>query len=239
MKIAVYQMADSGDPARNIARAYEAIVSADADFFTLPEFFTIPGGDFRRPYTLQSCLEETALPALEMFQQASRQFRGYIIGGSIVERETDCYYNTCYVFKGGEEITRYRKINITHEEVELNICRGRQPVTFQTEFGKAGLMICADCISWEVVEATCAGAKLVFLPVSLTDPNHPPFTGHPVSDIIARKYGSTVVKITRVGTFGGKTLSSRSAITTPGGTYWEAPDAREHFEIIEVPGTAD
>ncbi len=236
MKVAVYQIADAGDPALNIAKAYDAIVSTDADFFALPEFFTIPGGDYRRPYTLQSCLEETAMPALDMFHRASQVFRGYIIGGSIVELGDDgCYYNTCYVFKGGEQITKYRKNNITHEEVELNLCRGKDPVRFDTPFGTVGLMICADCISWEVVEATGAGTKYIFLPVSLTDPNHPPFTGHPVSDIIAKKYGSTVIKITRVGTFGGRVLSSRSAITTPAGTLWEAPDAQEHFEVVEVP----
>ncbi len=235
MKVAVYQIADAGDPVLNIAKAYDAIVSTDADFFALPEFFTIPGGDYRRPYTLQSCLEETALPGYDMLQRASTIFRGYIIGGSILEDGKDgCYYNTCFVFKGGQEITGYRKVNITHEEVELQICRGKDTGTFETPYGKVGLMICADCISWEVVEATCAGAKYVFLPVSLTDPNHPPFTGHPVSDIIAKKYGSTVIKITRVGTFGGKVLSSRSAITTPAGTLWEAPDAEEHFAIIEV-----
>jgi predicted amidohydrolase len=235
MKIAVYQIADAGDPDLNIAKAYDRIISTDADFFALPEFFTIPGGDYRRPYTLQSCLELTATPAYDMMLKASTVFRGYIIGGSIVERDGDCYYNTCYVFKSGEQVASYRKINITHEEVELNICRGKQPVKFETPFGTVGLMICADCISWDVVDATCAGAKLIFLPVSLTDPNHPPFTGHPVSDVIARKYGSTVIKITRVGTFGGKILSSRSAITTPAGTLWEAPDAQEHFEIVEVP----
>jgi len=235
MKIAVYQMADAGDPAVNIAKAYDAIIKTDADFFALPEFFTIPGGDNRRPYTLQSCLEETALPAHDMLRRASETFSGYIIGGSILERGDDgCYYNTCYVFKDGAQVTSYRKVNITHEEVELNVCRGKEPVTFETPFGKVGLMICADCVSWEVVEATCAGTNLVFLPVSLTDPNHPPFTGHPVSDIIARKYGSTVVKITRVGTFGGKVLSSMSAVTTPAGTFWEAPDAVEHLAVVEL-----
>jgi len=234
MKVAVYQIADSGDPALNIAKAYDTIVKTEADFFALPEFFTIPGGDYRRPYTLENVVEETALPALDMFRSASRIFKGYIIGGSIVERGDDCYYNTCYVFKDGEQVTSYRKVNITHEEVELKLCRGKEPGGFDSPFGKVGLMICADCISWEVVDATCSGAKLVFLPVSLTDPNHPPFTGHPVSDIIAKKYGSTVIKITRVGTFGGKVLSSRSAITTPAGTHWEAPDAQEHFEVVEV-----
>lgn len=234
MRVAVYQIADTGDAAANIAKAYDAIIHTDADFFALPEFFTIPGGDFRKPYTLQSCLEETALPAYEMLQRASRQFKGYVIGGSILERDGDCYYNTCYVFKSGEQVTSYRKIKITHEEVELQICPGKDTVTFDTPFGRVALMVCADCISWELVDAVCPGAKYVFLPVSLTDPNHPPFTGHPVSDTIAKKFGATVIKITRVGTFGGKVLSSRSAITTPAGTVWEAPDAMEHLAVVEL-----
>ncbi|MEN8615004.1 carbon-nitrogen hydrolase family protein [Dehalogenimonas sp. THU2] len=234
MKVAIYQIADSGDAATNIAKAYDAIVNTDADFFALPEFFSIPGGDFRKPYTLQSCLEETALPAYDMLKRASLQFKGYIIGGSILEREGDCYYNTCFVFKGGEQVTAYRKIKITREEVELQICPGKDTVTFETPFGRVGLMICADCIYWKMVDAVCEGSKYVFLPVSLTDPNHPPFTGHPVSDTIARKFGATVIKITRVGTFNGAVLSSRSAVTTPTGTLWEAPDAEEHLALVEI-----
>lgn len=234
MKVAIYQIADMGDAAANISKAYDAIVSTEADFFALPEFFAIPGGDYRKPYTLESCYQETGRPAYEMLQQASRNFKGYIIGGSILERDTDCYYNTCYVWKSGELVTSYRKIKITREEVELNICPGKDTVTFSTPFGQIGLMICADCISWDMVDAVAEGSKYVFLPVSLTDPNHPPFTGHPVSETIAKKHGATVIKITRLGIFGGNILASRSAVTTPHGTVWEGPESAEAFEIVEL-----
>ncbi|MGI2335555.1 MAG: carbon-nitrogen hydrolase family protein [Dehalogenimonas sp.] len=234
MKVAIYQIADTGDASSNITKAYEAIINSKADFFALPEFFAIPGGDYRKPYTLESCYQETGRPAYEMLKRASRIFPGYIIGGSILERDGDCYYNTCYVWKNGELITTYRKVKITREEVELQICPGKDTVTFDTQFGQIGLMICADCISWDIVDAVAVGSKYVFLPVSLTDPNHPPFTGHPVSDTIAKKYGATVIKITRMGLFGGKVLSSRSAVTTPEGTVWEGPEAGEILEMVEI-----
>lgn len=234
MKVAIYQIADTGDAARNIEKAYRAIVDTEADFFALPEFFSIPGGDYRKPYTLESCYRETGKPAFDMLAEASDRFPGYIVGGSILEDGGDCYYNTCYVWRQGKVVASYRKIKITREEVELQICPGKDTVTFDTPFGRVGLMICADCISWDMVDAVAAGSKYVFLPVSLTDPNHPPFTGHPVSQTIADKHGSTVIKITRMGMFGGKPLASRSAVTTPRGTVWEGPEAGETLEVVEI-----
>lgn len=234
MKVAIYQIADTGDAGTNLAKAYDALISSEADFFVLPEFFAIPGGDYRKQYTLESCYLETGLPAYKMLEKASSVFKGYVIGGSILERDGDCYYNTCYVWKNGELVTSYRKVKITREEVELQICPGKDTVTFDTPFGQIGLMICADCISWEMVDAVAAGSKYVFLPVSLTDPNHPPFTGHPVSETIAKKHGATVIKVTRMGVFNGKVLSSRSAVTSPEGTIWEGPEAGETLEVVEI-----
>ncbi|MDV2989927.1 MAG: carbon-nitrogen hydrolase family protein [Dehalogenimonas sp.] len=234
MKVAIYQIADTGDADTNITKAYDAITKSEADFFALPEFFAIPGGDYKKQYTLESCYQETGKPAYDMLEKASRVFPGYIIGGSILERDGNCYYNTCYVWKNGDLVTSYRKIKITREEVDLQICPGKDPVTFASPFGQIGLMICADCISWDVVDAVAAGSKYVFLPVSLTDPNHPPFTGHPLSEAIAKKHGATVIKITRMGTFGGKVLASRSAVTTPEGTIWEALESLEFLAEVEI-----
>lgn len=234
MKTAIYQIADTGNAEANIAKAYDAIVNTEAEIFILPEFFAIPGGDYRKTYTLKSCYEETGRPAYEMLQKASLKFKGYLVGGSIVEQDQGCYYNTCYVWKNGELITRYRKIKITQEEVDLNICTGKDTVTFDTPYGKIGLLICADCISWEIVDAVASGSKYVLLPVSLTDPNHPSFSGHPLCEAIAKKHDTTVIKVTRMGVFNGKILASRSAVTTPSGTIWEGPESGEILAVVEA-----
>ena len=55
MKLAVYQMEDRGEARLNIEQAYHSIVNTGADFFALPEFFSIPEGDFKKKYTPEEC----------------------------------------------------------------------------------------------------------------------------------------------------------------------------------------
>lgn len=233
MKVAIYQMEDRGDARRNIEQAYKIIIQTEADFFVLPEFFAIPGGDFKKKYGLEKCWQVTGRPTLEMLKEASYHFGGYIIGGSILEKAPEGYYNTCHVFKNGQLVAKYRKINITKEEVELGISRGRETVCFDTPFGRVGLLICADCIYEETTDKVASKSDFVFLPVSLTDPNHPKFEGHPISTQISQKHGVSVIKVTRVGTFGGKKLASKSAVTMPSGVIFEAGE-EEELAIIEI-----
>jgi predicted amidohydrolase len=226
-------MEDRGEAAKNIEQAYHTITHSEADFFVLPEFFAIPGGDFRKQYDLESCWLDTGKPAYEMLKKASTKFEGYIIGGSILEKAPDGYYNTCYVFKNGQEVARYRKINLTDEEVRLKVTPGRESVTFDTPFGKVGLLICADCMFEKTVENAALLSSIVFLPVSLTDPNHPSVEGHPISVKIASKYGIVVVKVTRVGTFGGRKIASKSAVVAPTGVVFET-DRDDEDVLAEV-----
>lgn len=234
MKIAIYQIEDSGNAQQNIEKARSAISKNKADFFVLPEFFTIPGGDYTKGYTLKECYEETSIPAFKMLKQVSREFDGYLIGGSILEEDDGIYYNTCYVFREGEIVTKYRKINITREEVDLNITPGEDIVTFSSEYGNIGLMICADSISKETANEVASRSDIVFLPVSLTDPNHPKMNGHPMSCLLAKTHGTIIVKITRVGTFGGKKLANSSAIVTPMGVFCEVGE-EEALKVVELP----
>jgi predicted amidohydrolase len=234
MKIALYQMEDRGDAAINIDHAQMMISSTSADFFVLPEFFAIPGGDYKKNYTLEECWQQTGQPAIDMLKRASTKFPGYIIGGSVIEKgEDSLYFNTCFVFKQSVEITKYRKISITDEEKYLNITPGNTPVYFNTNFGKVGIIICADCCSLSISDKAASYADILFLPVSLTDPNHPPFKGHPLSQAISKKHNCIVIKATRVGTFNGEKLTSISAITTPEGTIFEA-GRKEELAIVEI-----
>jgi predicted amidohydrolase len=233
MKVAIYQMEDRGDARLNIEQAYNTIIKSKADFFVLPEFFTMPSGDYKKIYGLEECWQETGRPALEMFRKASRYFGGYIIGGTVLEKAQEGYYNTCYIFRHGQEVAKYRKINLIKDEKELGVSLGKETLCLNTPFGKVGILICADCINTDTVDRVASQSDLIFLPVSLTDPNHPRFEGHPVSVQMSRKYDVTVVKVTRVGTIGGKQLVSRSAVTTPLGVIFEAGE-KEELAIIKI-----
>lgn len=233
MRVAIYQMEDRGEAGENIEQACRAIKGTAADFFVLPEFFAIPGGDFKKGYTLKECWEETGKPAIEMLKKASLSFPGYIIGGSVLEEGAEGYYNTCFVFKNGQFVVKYRKINITQEERDMGILPGNDIVTFDTKFGRAGLLICADSICEEVRDRVASQAQFIFLPISLTDPSHPRVEGHPLSVEMAQRYGVSVIKVSRVGIFGGRRVLSRSAVITPSAIIYEAGEGEE-LALIEL-----
>ena len=225
--VAIYQMEDRGDPHENIRRAYEAIVGADADFFVLPELFAVPGGDFRREWSVEDAYREAGKPAIRMLRRASVHFPGYLIGGSVIERDVSHFYNTCFVFRRGRLVAKYRKRHPTPEERALGIKEGGEIVTFNTEFGTVGILICADVIHEGTRGEVAARSDIVFLPISLTDPSHPKVEGHPLSEKMAREFGVVVVKVARVGTFEGKKIVSRSAVITPEGLAYEAGEGEE------------
>jgi len=220
-------MEDRGDPHENIKWAYEAVVKADADFFVLPEFFAIPGGDFKKDWSVEDAYREAGKPAIRMLRRASVHFPGYLIGGSVLEKDISHFYNTCFVFRKGQLVAKYRKRHPTPEERALGIKGGDEIVTFNTEFGTAGILICADVIYERTRSEVAARSDIVFLPISLTDPTHPKVEGHPLSEKIAREFGVVVVKVSRVGTFKGKKVVSKSAVITPQGLMYEAKECEE------------
>ncbi|MGC9156371.1 MAG: carbon-nitrogen hydrolase family protein [Ferrimicrobium sp.] len=235
MNVAIYQMADRGDPLENLARAYEAIVSTEADFFILPELFVLPGGDYKKDYSVAEAYRETGKPGEGMLRKASRGFAGYLIGGTLIEETADGYYNTCYVFRQGELVVKYRKINITQEEIDMQLLPGDEIVTFPTEWGQAGLLVCCDICQDTTRDQVGARSDVVFFPVGMGVPNHPKVNGHPLSAEMAGKHKVAVVEVARVGFYDGQPLVTRSAVITPSGVIWEASEEGEDLAVVDVP----
>ncbi|MHB1154116.1 MAG: carbon-nitrogen hydrolase family protein [Eubacteriales bacterium] len=54
-------------------------------------------------------------------------------------------FNASYIIdRSGNEIGRYRKVHLTHSEIESGITNGREMPVFDLDFGKVGIMICFD-----------------------------------------------------------------------------------------------
>ncbi len=229
MRVVLYQMADRRDVAENIKAACDVLNKIKADFVCFPEYFTIPADYKKRGKTVEDAWVEVTLPTVDALRKASEDFEGYIIGGTVVEK-SDCYYNTCYVFKGGKIVAKYRKMCPIDEEVEMGIKPGNSAVSVETEFGRIGVLICADCLNSRVVDMVASKNDIVFLPISLTDPSHPRVEGHPVSERIAREYGVLVAKVSRV--VGG--VGVRSVVMSPEGIVAEAKSSEEEFVIAEI-----
>ncbi len=235
MKLAIYQMADRGEPQQNLEKAYEAIVGSEADCFILPEYFVLPGGDFRRDYLLAEAYAETGRPGEDMLREASLRFPGYLIGGTLIEETPEGYYNTCYVLRQGTLVAKYRKINITQEEIAMQFLPGSEVVTFDTEWGRAGLLVCLDVVCEETSDRVGALSDIVFLPVGMSVPDHPKVDGYPCSGAVARKHNATVVQVSRVGYYGGRPLVTKSAVITPSGVIWEGSESGEELAVVDVP----
>jgi predicted amidohydrolase len=231
MRVAIFQMSDSGEPEQNIARAREAIAGCDADFFVLPEFFAFPGGDHRKAYTLEEAYARAGEPALRMLTEASAAFPGYLVGGTVLEKGTEGYHNTCFVLRRGEVLARYRKVNLTQGEIGMGLLPGTEVVTFDSEWGRIGLLICFD-VCGPTRDELGPLADIVFFPIGMSMPDHPELEGDPVSTDLAERYGVTVVKVSRAGVFGGTPLVTPSSVVTPRGIEWLASDEGEDFTIV-------
>lgn len=106
----------------------------------------IPGG----PYFLR-------LSAL------ARELNIYLIAG-LTEAEGEARYNTAVLIgPDGNLIGKYHKQRLDHEAVRNTA--GRQSSVFPTEFGKVGVMICADRRTPEIVKNFCSnGADFLICP---------------------------------------------------------------------------
>ena len=230
MRIALYQMMDRGDIGKNIRAACEMITKTSADFMCFPEYFTIPADYKERGKTVKDAWKEVTIPTINALRRVSKKFEGYIVGGSVVEKDGSDYYNTCYVFKGGKIVAKYRKMNPIKEELEMGIKPGNNFLSIETEFGRFGVLICADCLSKNVVDKVASKNDLVFLPISLTDPSHPRVEGHPISERMAKEYGVFVVKVSRVA--GG--IGVKSVVMSPTGIIKEARGCCDEELMIAV-----
>ncbi len=227
VKIALYQMMDRGSWRENVEAAFKVIESCRADFICLPEFFAIPISvkDPLRAWSI-------SLKALDYLSRASRSFPGYVVAGSLIEKSDDEYYNTCYILKRGEVVGKYRKMRPTASELEVGIKPGCEPLKIRTEHGVIGVLICADVLHRDVVDAAASGCDILFLPISITSPGHPKVEGHPLSVRIAREYNVIIVKVSRIGVIEGIKAGAKSAVITPNSVYEVSSDEEE--EVLEV-----
>lgn len=224
-------MMDRGDVSENIRTTCEIIAKTSADFICFPEYFTIPADYKKRGKTVEDAWKEATIPTINALKRVSKKFEGYIIGGSVVERDGKEYYNTCYVFKDGKIVAKYRKMSPIKEELEMGIKPGDNVVSVETEFGRFGILICADCLNNKVVDMVASTNDIIFLPISLTDPSHPRVEGHPISERIAKEYGVLVVKVSRVA----NGIGVKSVVMSPTGIIKEVTNCcKEELMIVVI-----
>jgi predicted amidohydrolase len=161
-----------GEKKRNLAHAVELIARAasqKAQAVLLPETMSLGWTDHSARELADS------IPSGETFlalQQAARDFRIYVCSGLVERAGAHLYNSAVLISPAGELLLHHRKIN------ELDIARdlyslGDRIGVVDTEFGRVGLMICADAfVERQVISRSLGemGAKYILSPCAWAVP---------------------------------------------------------------------
>ena len=211
----------------NLTAAKTAVLRAAKQkptLIALPEYFTVPNcmADFT---DAQKISKETCAKTLAFLEEISKTIGNiYLLGGTVLQEDSGKYYNTSTLWRNGKLLARYKKINPIKAEIEAGVARGTQPLVLDTEWGKLGMIVCADTFDPPLVKKVAElGAEIVSLPVAAMG-THPTVKGHPLTEGIARDYGLFILK---VGNVCSNMRGGRSAIIAPWGILGEVTDAPE------------
>lgn len=151
--------------ALSVSRFIETIekrVPKNADVILLPEGITVVGTG----QTYAEVAETIPGPTTTRLAELARSRRAYIAAG-IYEREGRTLYNTSVLIdRAGQLVGKYRKVYLPREEVERGLTPGLSFPTFDTEFGRVGMMICYDVFFADPARALAQqGADLILMPI--------------------------------------------------------------------------
>ncbi len=90
----------------------------------------------------------------------------YIVAG-LYERDEQVVYNTAVLIdRHGALVGKYRKVCLPREEIQGGITPGNAFPTFETDFGRIGMMICWDVAFPEPARALAmGGAEVILMPI--------------------------------------------------------------------------
>lgn len=169
MKVALAQISPYlGDLNKNLdlhLRYIEKAKSKKADLLVFPEL-SLTG------YTLMDLVDEVALipdrdPVFKKLKTASRELS--LAVGFVEELERGLFYNSAAFLSGGKILHIHRKVFLPtfgmFDEARF-YAQGKNFHTFSTPFGKAGMMICRDFLSYGASYLLFAGGAEIIIVVS-------------------------------------------------------------------------
>ena len=178
-RVAAVQMVSTPRVDENLHTAVALIAEAvakGADLVALPEYFPIMG--LRDGDKIKVREAEGTGPIQQFLSETARRHGIWLIGGSmpLIASTDDKVLNTSLVFNPqGERVARYDKIHLfgfqkgeERYNESATIEAGRQPVAFDTPFGRIGLTICYDIRFPELYRALGVNDVLV-IPAAFTE----------------------------------------------------------------------
>jgi predicted amidohydrolase len=218
------QISDSTE--KNLETAEQMLYRAadsGSKFICLPEYFALPASLEDNKH-IEKITDEVYEPTVQLLKVVSKEVDSYIVGGTVLEKFREKYYNTCFFLRHGKILGRFRKMHLTEWEKNVGINVGRTFRVFETEFCQAGILICADIFYPKTVTRLASlGAEIMFLPVSASR-THPYVKGHPLTTKRARE---NMVFILKNGNTRSNSRGGNSAIISPWGILNQAKDEME------------
>ncbi len=194
------------------------------EFVCLPEYFMV-GSDM--PDFSRSALQ--IKENLDYIQRLSMELDTCVIGGSVVESDGDCLYNSSYIFNRGHKLGKYRKLNPVSGEIAKGILPGDKIFVCEVDGIGVGLLICADALNSGLFELMAMEqVDIIFIPT--TSPLKPAESKSEKQkrdrDIYVRGAelaGAFVVKTCAVGHLFERPLQGRTLIASPWGIEARVP----------------
>lgn len=223
MQVSLIHMQISESLKTNLETAEKMIYKAaesGSKFICLPEYFAFPAS-LEDNKKIEKISEDTHNPAVNLLKRVSKEVDAYIVGGTIFEKFRGNYYNTCLFLKQGNILGKFRKMHLTDWEKKVKLHVGSTFKIFETEYCKAGILICADIFYPKTVRKLASlGAEVIFLPVSASR-THPPVQGHPLT---TKRAENNRVFILKNGNTRSNSRGGNSAIISPWGILNQAKD---------------
>ncbi len=152
MKVSLLQMKTLPSPEENIIKIKSMLKQAKkagADMAVLPEMCACP---YENSAFVQFAMPSNS-PFLTEIAESAKELGLYVVAGSVPEQEKGKIYNTSFVYNPkGECIARHRKVHLFDINVKGGqyfmesdtFTPGKKATTFDTPWGRFGLMICYD-----------------------------------------------------------------------------------------------
>lgn len=149
----------------NLGRFAELIAEAaarGADIVCLPEGITYAGSG----KSIIEVSEPIPGPTSDYLGSIAKQHNIYIVAG-LDERDGEIVYNTAVLIdRDGKLAGKYRKVCLPREEIEQGVTPGSSFPTFETDFGRIGILVCWDISFPEPARMLgLAGAEIILLPI--------------------------------------------------------------------------
>jgi omega-amidase len=223
MQVSLVHMQVSDSPEKNLETAEQMLhraADSGSKFVCLPEYFALPASLEDNKH-IEKIADDIYEPAVQLLKQVSKEVDAYIVGGTIFEKFRGKYYNTCLFLRHGKILGKFRKMHLTEWEKKVGLHVGSTFRVFETEFCKAGILICADVFYPRTVRRLASlGAEVIFLPVSASR-THPYVKGHPLT---TKRAKNNRVFILKNGNTRSNSRGGNSAIISPWGILKQAKD---------------